>query len=120
MARLRSRFCRRADFVVPCFDGFQRSCKHLLQLSIADNPKERAEQPPLEVLALAHNIHVGRPVGLTRESIGVARATSPQVGVSSGKNDVVGIGPVVCSRSQIPLEPSVTSALVEPFSCTFR
>ena len=66
--RLRLGFCRRADLVVPRFDGLQAPCEHLLQLSLADNPKERAEQPPLEVLALAHNhdVHFGRPIGLPR------------------------------------------------------
>ena len=68
MIGLRLGFCRRADLVVPGFDGFQGLCKPLLQLSLADDPKERAEQPPLEVLALAHNLDVdfGRAVGLPR------------------------------------------------------
>ena len=66
--RLRLRLCRRADLVVACLDGFQGLCKPLLQLSLADDPKECAEQSALEVLALAHNfdVHVGRAVGLSR------------------------------------------------------
>src|SRR5882724_5971442 len=69
-SRLRLGLCRDADdLIVPSLDGFQALCEHLLQLSLADNPKERAEQPPLEVLALAHNddVHISRPIGLPRE-----------------------------------------------------
>jgi hypothetical protein len=38
------------------------------KLSLADDSKERAQQPPLEVLAFAHNhdVNVGRPIGLPR------------------------------------------------------
>src|SRR5262245_44182314 len=87
----------RADAVVPSFDGFQGLSKRLLQVPLADNSKEDADGPPLKVLALAHNldVHVGRPVGLPYQVVGVPRATSPQVGVSSGENDAVGIRPVV-------------------------
>ena len=60
--------CRVADLIVPCLDGFQGICKPLLQLSLANDPKECAEQSPLEILSLAHNhdVYVGRAVGLTR------------------------------------------------------
>src|SRR5258706_5045552 len=67
-ARLSSRFCRSADLVVPGFDGFQGICIPLLQLSLANDPKECAEQSPLEILSLAHNhdVYVGSAVGLPR------------------------------------------------------
>src|SRR5258706_16457168 len=59
---------RDAGLIVPCFDGFQGICKPLLQLSLANDPKECAEQSPLEILSLAHNhnVYVGRAVGPRR------------------------------------------------------
>ena len=97
MARLRLGLCRPANFVVSRLDGLQGLCKPLLQLSLANDPKECAEQSALEVLALAlnHDVYVGRAVGLPRQGISVTLPASPQVRVSGGKNYVCGIGPVV-------------------------
>ena len=43
--------------------------ERLHQDALADGPEHEAEQPSLEVLALADHddVHVGRPVGLPRE-----------------------------------------------------
>src|SRR4030095_6030702 len=87
----------RSDPVVPGLDGFDGLSKCLLQVPFADGPEEDAENSSLEVLAVAHydDVHIGRAVGLPRECIGVAGATSPKVGISSCENDAGGIGPVV-------------------------
>ena len=65
---------------VPGFDGLDGVYKRLFQNALADGPDDQAEQPSLEVLALADDDHinVGRAVGLTREVVGVARRASPQ------------------------------------------
>src|SRR3954468_25028696 len=58
----------------PGLDGLDGGVKRLHQVALADRPEEGAEQPPLQVLALAddRDVDVGRPVGLPREVVGVA------------------------------------------------
>src|SRR5512133_4023205 len=55
------------------------------------------EQLSFDVLALAYHddVHVGRPVGLPRQGVGVARVASPHVRAGGREHDAVGIGPVV-------------------------
>src|SRR4029079_8210658 len=42
-----------------------------------------------------NHVDVGQTIGTTCEGVGVAGRASPQVGVGSGEDDGVGIGPVV-------------------------
>src|SRR5208283_758364 len=71
--------------------------KRLFQNALADGSNNEAEQPSLEVFALAYHDHVnvGQAVGPTLEGVGVARCASPRVGIGRRKDDVVGMGPVV-------------------------
>jgi hypothetical protein len=87
--------CTTAD--VPRFDGLDGVYKCLPQNPFADGPNHQAEQPSLEVLALAYGdqVDVGQTVGTMREGVGVAGRASPRVGVGRGEDNVVGIGPVV-------------------------
>ena len=82
---------------VPDLDSLDGVFKRLLQNSFADGSDHEAEQPSLEVLAVAYDDHVdvGQAVGATREVVGVAGRASPRVGVGRREDDVVGIGPVV-------------------------
>jgi hypothetical protein len=82
---------------IPGFDGLDGVFKRPFQNAPADGPEHQAEQPSLEVLAVAYDDHVnvGRAVGLTREGVGVARCASPNVGVGRREDDAIGIGPVV-------------------------
>ena len=82
---------------VPCFDSLYGVLERLLQNALAVSPDYDAEQPSLEVLAIAYDDHVdvGQTVGAPREGVGVARCASPRVGIGRRKDDVVGIGPVV-------------------------
>ena len=87
----------RSRRAVPGFDGLDGVFKRPFQNALADGPEYKAEQPSLEVLALANDDHVnvGRAVGPTREGVGVTRRASPSVGVGRREDDAVGIGPVV-------------------------
>jgi len=82
---------------VPGFDGLDAVYKRLFQNAIADGPEHEAEQPSLEVLAVANDdqVNVGGALGTTREGVDVARRSSLEVGVGRRKDDVIGIGPVV-------------------------
>ena len=85
------------SLVVPGFDGLDGVFKRPFQNPPADGPEYEAEQPPLQVFAIAYDDHinVGRAVGLTREGVGVARRATPHVGVNRREDDAVRIGPVV-------------------------
>ena len=65
--------------------------ERLFQNALADGPEHEAEQPSLEVLAVAYDNHVnvGGAVGTTREGVGVAGGASPHVGVCRREDDVV-------------------------------
>jgi len=67
------------------------------QNTLADGSEHQAEQPSLEILALANDVHinVGSAVRMAREVVGVAGCSSPHVGVCCREDDVVRIGPVV-------------------------
>jgi hypothetical protein len=54
--------------------AFHGVVKRLSKTRLAMGPEHEAEQPSLEVLAVAYDDHVnvGRAVGLTREGVGVA------------------------------------------------
>src|SRR3954447_16833916 len=83
--------------ICPGLDGLDGGVERLDEVALADRPEEGAEQPPLQVLALAddRDVDAGRPVGLPGEVVRVARVTAPQVRVGRRQHDVVGIGPVV-------------------------
>jgi len=82
---------------IPGFNSLHRVYKRFFQDTLADGPDHQAEQPPLEVLAVAYDDHVdiGQTVGATLEVVGVARCASPRVGIGCRKDDAVGIGPVI-------------------------
>jgi hypothetical protein len=71
------------SLVVPGFDDLDGVFQTPFRNAPADGPEHEAEPPPLDVLAVAYDDHVnvGRAIGLTREGVGVARRTSPRLGV---------------------------------------
>jgi hypothetical protein len=62
--------------VVPSFDGPDGLIQCLLKDALADGPEHDAEEPSLEVLAVAYDDHVliGGPVGLGRECVGLEQS----------------------------------------------
>src|SRR5580704_10578104 len=82
---------------VPGFDGLDGVYKRLFQYALTDSPDHQADQPSLEVFALAYDDHVnvGQTVGPAREGVGVARRSSPGVGIGRREDHAVRIGPVV-------------------------
>src|SRR3954452_16920162 len=94
--------------VVPRFDGLDGLFERAFQPALADGPEHEADEPSLEVLAVAYHdvVHLGRSVGLSLERVGVARAICPGVGVGGGQYDAVGVGPVVAQSF-----PDATRAL---------
>ena len=68
---------------VPGFDSLDRVLERLLQNPLSDRPDHQADQPSLEVLAIAYGdeVNIGQAVGTTREGVGVAGRPSPRVGV---------------------------------------
>jgi hypothetical protein len=82
--------------VVTLFGGFERLSKCFLQIPFAERPEKCTEEPSLRFLpsrTMTTSISVLR--GLSREGVGVARRSAPQIGVGCRKHDVVRIGPVV-------------------------
>ena len=82
---------------VPDLDSLDAVDERLFQNAFANGPEHQAEQPPLEVLAFAHNddINIGCAISMTHEGVGVAGRASPYVRVSRRESDVFGVGPVV-------------------------
>ena len=98
--------------VVPRLDGLDGLFKRPFQNTLADSPQYQGEQPSCEVLAFACDNHVNvcGAIGQTGEDVAVPGRASPSIGVNRVYDNAVGIGPVVVRRSQIPCDPSVTSA----------
>src|SRR5215470_13284812 len=68
---------------VPSFDSLNGILERLFQNSLSDRPNHEANQPSLEVLAIAYcdEVNVGQAVGTARKGVGVAGRPSPSVGV---------------------------------------
>src|SRR5215469_13055896 len=94
-----ARLSRRA---VPGLDSLNRIFERLVQNSLAYCANHQAEQPTLDVLALAYDDHVNvsQTVGTTGEVVGMTGGASPRVGVGSREDDVVRIRPVVMQAFQ--------------------
>jgi len=63
---------------VPGFDGLDGVYKRLFQNALPDGSEHEAEQPSLEVLAVAYHdhIHVRHAIGLPLEGVRVSRRAS--------------------------------------------
>src|SRR4029077_10645140 len=95
--RLCSGCAFRPRHAVPGFHSLDGVYKRLLQNPLSDGTEHKAEQPPLEGLAVAYDdyVNVGQTVGTAREVVGVAGCASPRVGISRRWGEGVMIGPVV-------------------------
>src|SRR5215469_6002537 len=82
---------------ISSFNCLNAAYKRLLQNAPANRPEHEAEHLSLKVFAFAYNIevNVGCAIKMTREGVSVAGGAAPQIGVGSGEDDTVGIGPVV-------------------------
>ena len=82
---------------VPGFDSLDRVLERLLQNPFADRPKDQAEQPSLEVLAVEYDDHVdvGQTVRSTGKTVGMAGRACPRVGVRRSEDDLVEIRAIV-------------------------
>src|SRR4051794_13679360 len=83
---------RRSRAVVTGFNCLDRLCQRPSQDAPAEDRQHGPERPSLEVLSLPYHdyIHLGRPVRLPREGVGVARVASPRVGVGGRHDHAIG------------------------------
>src|SRR3954454_658505 len=77
----------------PRLDRLDRLVELAAEHTLSDQPEQRADHAPLEVLALAHDDHVdaGRTVGPPLERVGVPGRPAPGVRVCRRHADAIGV-----------------------------